>query len=502
MAKKKKKVGGKGMDVILVLGIVFILFVGFYIILKSDKFSGKEAEPKLAVKNESKSENIIARKPAVAGSFYPKDRDELERAVDGFLEKAEDVRLPNVRGLVAPHAGYVYSGLTAAYDFKQLVGRDITTVIVLAPSHYVRLKDASVLDVTHFETPLGLIKVSPKVKELLKEDGFANIPSAHAQEHSLEVELPFLQRTLGDFELIPVVVGDADPKALASVLAKYVDDKTLVVASSDLSHYYPYAEAVKLDSACTSAIPLLDFEGMKSCQACGSIPIQILMLIAEERGWVGKLLDYRNSGDTAGDKSRVVGYSSVAFFDGLTPGEEDVLLKLARDTLNQYYEDGSRPEIEENALTPKMKKLSGCFVTLNKNGDLRGCVGHILPQVPLYECVIENALNAALHDTRFNPVAKDEVPDLHIDVSVLTLPEKMTYSSPDDLLRKLVPGRDGVVLKVRGRQSTYLPQVWEQLPDKEEFLTSLCRKQGSSGDCWKSGAEVEVYRAQVFEEKE
>jgi AmmeMemoRadiSam system protein B/AmmeMemoRadiSam system protein A len=499
MAKKKKREGGRGMGAILVLGLVFIVFVGFYIISNSGRFSGS-GETTTVRENKSAPENVVARKPAVAGSFYPSGEDELARAVDGYLENADDKRLPNVRGLVVPHAGYVYSGFTAAYGFKQLVGRDIKTVIVIAPSHRIHLSGAALLDVTHFETPLGLIHVSPKVKDLIKEDGFANVPGAHSQEHALEVELPFLQRVLGDFELIPIVVGDTDPKALASVLLKYVDDRTLVVASSDLSHYYPYDEAVKLDSACTKAIPSLDFEGMKSCQACGDIPIQTLMRIAEEKGWVGKLLDYRNSGDTAGDKSRVVGYASVAFFDGLNPDEEDFLLKLARDTFNKYYEDGGKPIVDESKLTPKLKKPSGVFVTLNKNGNLRGCVGHILPQMPLYEAVIENALNAALNDGRFNPVTKDEVQNLHIDISVLTLPEEMSYSTPDDLLRKLVPGRDGVVLKVRGRQSTYLPQVWEQLPDKEEFLTSLCHKQGSSGDCWKKGAEVEVYRAQVFEE--
>ncbi|MFH1789094.1 MAG: AmmeMemoRadiSam system protein B [Candidatus Altiarchaeota archaeon] len=501
MRKKKVKEADKGMDAILILGIVFIVFVGLYMLLNSDSFRSKEEESAAKAEVKMRDEKMVVRKPAVAGSFYPAEPEALAGMVDAYLAEAQDIRLPNVRALVAPHAGYVYSGKTAAAGFKQLVGRNIDTVIILAPSHQVRFSGASVLDVTHFETPLGLIKLSPKVKNLLKEDGFSNIPAAHASEHSLEVELPFVQRTLGDFELIPIVVGDADPAVLASVLVDYVDEKTLIVASSDLSHYYPYDEAVKLDSVCTAAIPALDFEAMQDCQACGSIPVKTLMHIASAKGWVGKLVDYRNSGDTAGDKERVVGYASVAFFDGLTPEEEDFLLKLARETLEKHYADGGAPSVDEAKLTARLKALSGAFVTLNKHGSLRGCIGHITPQKPLYEAVIENVLNAALRDPRFSPVVNEELTDIHIDISRLTLPEELVFDGSDELLAKLVPGRDGVVLKYGGRQSTYLPQVWDQLPDKEEFLTSLCRKQGSPGDCWrKKDVVVEVYGAQVFEE--
>ena len=503
MSKSKKKVKGvdKGMDAILISGLIFIVFIGLYMVLNSGKFSSQEVEKAAQAENKTRQEKTVVRKPAVAGSFYPADREELAGMVDAYLAEAEDIRLPNVRALVAPHAGYVYSGKTAAEGFKQLVGRNIDTVIVIAPSHKVRLSGASVLDVTHFETPLGLVKVSSKVSELLVEEGFENIPAAQSEEHSLEVMLPFLQRVLGDFELIPIVVGNADPAALASVLVDYLDEKTLIVASTDLSHYYPYDEAVKLDSVCTTAIPLLDFEAMEECQACGSLPVKTLMHIAKAKGWVGKLVDYTNSGDTAGDRNRVVGYASIAFFDGLTPKEEDFLLRLARETLEKHYEDGSLPEVDESKLTPQLKKVSGVFVTLNKHGSLRGCVGHILPQKPLYEAVMENALSAALRDSRFKPVEKKELSEIHIDISLLTLPEQLDYDSPSDLLRKLVPGRDGVVLKYGGRQSTYLPQVWDQILGKEEFLTSLCRKQGSPGDCWrKDDVSVEVYGAQVFEE--
>ena len=499
---RKKKEGDKGMDTVLILGFVFIVAVGLYMVFNSGKFTpDDDAYEREMVGDEVPAEKRIVRAPAVSGQFYPSDQHDLAGMVDSYLEESEDIRLPNVKALVAPHAGYVYSGKTAAKAFKQLVGRNIDTVIIIAPSHKLQFDGASVLDVTHFETPLGLVRVSPKVTELLGEDGFSNVPAAHSSEHSLEVMLPFLQRTLGDFKLIPIVVGNADPEYLASVISPYIGEKTLVVASTDLSHYYPYDKAVELDSLCTKAIPSLDIESMSSCQACGKIPTVTLMHIARQKGWVGRLVDYKNSGDTAGDKNRVVGYASVAFFDGLTPDQEGYLLKLARNTLEKNYADGSVKTMNPSTLDAKLTKITGAFVTLNKDGQLRGCIGHILPQKPLYQAVIENSLNAALKDSRFAPVTQDELQEIHIDISVLTPPEPLEFSSPEDLKRKLVPGRDGVVVKYHGRQSTFLPQVWDQLPDKDDFLSRLCTKQGSPADCWKKpDVKIDVYRAQVFEE--
>ena len=186
----------------------------------------------------------------------------------------------------------------------------------------------------------------------------------------------------------------------------------------------------------------------------------------------------------------------------LTEEEQEFLLKLARDTLENYLGRKTLPEVNEEGITPMLKRVQGCFVTLNKNGNLRGCIGHILPQVPLYKCVIQNAISAALYDTRFPPVGYDELKDIHIEISVLSVPERLDFSSPDDLLDRLRPGIDGVVIRYHGKTSTYLPQVWEMLPQKEEFLSRLCLKQGSPPDCWKSrDVIVETYQAFVFGEQ-
>jgi hypothetical protein len=456
----------------------------------------------LFAQHTERKEVVIIRQPAVSGSFYPSNREELSGMINSYLKNANPREISKVRGLVEPHAGYIFSGPTVAYGYKEIEGGDYKIVIMIGPSHHVRFEGVSIPNATHYKTPLGLVKVSEKAKELLKEDLISNVAKVHEKEHSIEVQIPFLQTVLEDFEIVPIVTGNADPEKLANILIKYIDDKTLIIASSDLSHYYPYEEARSLDSFCINSIPNLDFKGMQNCEACGKIPILTLMYIANKLGWSGETLDYRNSGDTAGSKERVVGYTSIAFFEGLSKNEQEFLLSLARKTLDSYLLNGTRPTVDENELTPNLRKIQGCFVTLNKFGNLRGCIGHILPQEELYKCVIDNAISAALYDKRFKPVEYNELKDIEIEISVLSVPKILEHDSPEDLLNKLRPGIDGVVLKSGIHQSTYLPQVWEQLPDKEEFLSRLCLKGELSQNCWKDpNTEVLTYQAFVFHEK-
>lgn len=450
---------------------------------------------------------ISIREPAVAGKFYPNSSHTLKEMINKFFNNTPIIDIPKIRGLISPHAGYIYSGQTAAYGYKQL-NENYETIVIIGPSHHALFKGISIPNVTYYKTPLGLVKLSPKIEELKKEDIFNNNPYIHQYEHSIEVQLPFLQERLKRFEIIPILTGNVNPEDLADVLLKYIDDKTLVIASSDLSHYHPYDEARKLDTICTKSIVNLNVERvMKECEACGKIPILTLMYIAIKLGWKGKLLDYRNSGDTAGDMFRVVGYTSIAFFKSeqdikLTKEEQNFLLSLARDTLNSYLKNGTIPLVNETMLTENLKKIQGCFVTLNKNGMLRGCIGHIIPKVPLYQCVIQNSISAALFDKRFPSVTYDELPEIDIEISVLTTPKRIEFNTPEELLNKLMPNKDGVVLHYKGRDSTYLPQVWELIPDKIEFLSKLCEKQGSPTDCWqKRDVFIEIYHAFVFKER-
>jgi AmmeMemoRadiSam system protein A len=259
----------------------------------------------------------------------------------------------------------------------------------------------------------------------------------------------------------------------------------------------------------------LDSEGIFNAEIDAPWAVSTLISIAKEKNWKPILLYYANSGDVTGDKSGVVGYSAIAFIEQdnnsietsakeglLTKGEQETLLDLARNTLEQYLKTGKKPKANESKLTPALKKVQGCFVTLNKNHELRGCIGHILPQEELYKAVMDNAINAAVNDPRFNPVEYKELKDIKIEISVLTVPQELKFSSGEDLKKKLRPMVDGVVLKQGWHQSTYLPQVWEMLPDKEEFLSSLCLKGGMDPNCWNTTkTEVQTYQAFVFEEE-
>ncbi|MGC8841460.1 MAG: AmmeMemoRadiSam system protein B [Candidatus Sumerlaeaceae bacterium] len=503
----------------------------------------------------------VVRSAAVAGAFYPADRAELAATVDRLLAQANVATTTSrLRALVAPHAGYPYSGPVAATAYAAAKGTAFSRVMILAPSHYAEFCGVAITP-AHYQTPLGRVNLDPLCDKLAAHPPFSYHPQARMHvpawqkgashdlrpdtfEHSLEVQLPFLQRVLSQFTLVPLLCGEADPQEIAKALAPYIDAHTLVVASSDLSHYYPYDIAQRLDSSCVTAICSLDTRRMADQQACGKIPIMVVMELAKHFGWSPVLLDYRNSGDTAGDKARVVGYAAVAFYedagmnsaqpareikskggghDGVGPSFEPnigaaknsettgtltheegaIVVRLARAALEEAVRSHKRLQVDATTLPASLKVPKGCFVTLTKHGELRGCIGHIFPQEPLYLAVIDNSWAAALEDPRFSPVTPYELPSIEVEVSVLTVPKPLQFSSPQDLLAKLRPYRDGVVLKIGSAMATFLPQVWEQLPDKEMFLAHLSRKAGRLPDAWRGpNVSVMTYEVQAFHEGE
>ena len=332
------------------------------------------------------------------------------------------------------------------------------------------------------------------------------------REHSLEVQLPFLQLTLKDFRIVPILTNNGDPKALAATLAPYIGEDTLVVASSDLSHYHPYEKAVSLDRLFTAAVPALAFSDVTRCEACGKQAVLTLMHIAKIKGWEGQLIDYKNSGDTAGSKDQVVGYASIAFVDRkeasnrmnetLPPKDRRALLKLARSAIEAKLVKGAKLE-RPDPLSAALTEVCGCFVTLHKHGRLRGCIGSIEPVSPLVECVESNAKSAAFGDPRFPPLSRDELSDVDIEVSVLSVPQRIDFKDGEDLKRQLEPLVHGVILSRGFNRSTFLPQVWKQLPDKERFLGHLCQKGGMPQEAWQDPeTKVQVYQAEVFGEED
>ncbi len=451
------------------------------------------------------------RPPAAAGRFYPDDPEELRKMVGTLLRDASGLDVKGtIRGLVSPHAGYIYSGIVAAAGYRQ-IAPSIRTVILIGPSHRFPLGGASIPSVTAYRTPLGDVRLSKLAFRLQKLPIFGSVTEAHKMEHSLEVQLPFLQVMLRAFEIVPILVNSADPKALAAALAPYIDNDTLIVASTDLSHYYPYERAVSLDRICTSAITGAEFSRMPLCEACGKQAVMTLMHIAEIKNWDAKLIDYKNSGDTAGGRNNVVGYASIAFVDrkegskkmkeSMSIRDKKALLRLARSAIEAKLVKDVKVERPEPSLI--LKENRGCFVTLHKYGQLRGCIGTIEPICPLAECVEKNAQNAAFRDPRFPCLGAEELPEIDIEVSILSVPERLRFRDGDDLKRQLRPNVHGVILSRGMHRSTFLPQVWEQLPDKEQFLEHLCLKGGMPANAWKDPAtSVEVYQAEVFGEKD
>ena len=334
------------------------------------------------------------------------------------------------------------------------------------------------------------------------------------------MQLPFLQSTLGKFELIPVITGSLDDKQLAdaaALLGPLIDDDTLLVVSSDLSHYFPYELARSKDIPCITAVAAQD-KAADQCDACGRDAIRILLSIARGRGWSGTVLDYRSSGDTSDNKERVVGYSAIAFHspqEGAPEAPADrpssrfpplvkrEFLHMARQILEAAVVSHQLPAIPVSPLlAPLLHDKTGCFVTLKKNGELRGCIGDIAPQRSPVECITDNVQNAALHDHRFPAVRGEELAALEVEISILTPPEPLTFRSPADLLSRLKAEKPGVVLATSDHSAAFLPQVWEDIPIGEEFLGALCRKAGLAPNAWREGPmSIFTYKALVFREK-
>jgi hypothetical protein len=490
----------------------------------------------------------------VAGRFYDDDPVALRAEIERYLEAARRSGAPrpeagaDLLGLVVPHAGYPYSGPVAAHAFAAARGRaDIRRVVVLGPAHRRHYAVPALLDADAYRTPLGDIPIDRAGVAALAKSGAARVDRvAFEGEHALEVELPFLQVVLGAFELVPVMVSAPDPKAAralaAALKAAFPGRDTLVVASTDLSHDYPYEVAVAMDSLAAERVAALDVEGLlradgamrragegirvgaggrpepEACQLCGLGTVLTLLELARAYpGARGTLLDRRTSGDVVGDtRSRIVGYAALAVTlasprpeasaekpglaaggDFLSAEEKRELLRIARESLRRHFAAGEAGEFELQS--PRLEEPGAAFVTLKKRGQLRGCIGHMEPTSPLWRMIRDRALDAALHDPRFQAVGAEELGELHLEISVLSprIPVK-------DPLREIVIGRDGVWLELGAHRGVFLPQVpveqgWDTV---EEYLDNLCRKAGLPRGCWQRPEAVLMrFTALVFGEE-
>lgn len=439
------------------------------------------------------------RKPAVAGAFYPAQPQQLAADVAAFLAAAPPSKAGVPKAVIAPHAGYIYSGPIAASVYARLApakGR-ITRVVLMGPSHRVGFKGIAGCTADAYETPLGIIPIDkPGYAQALAFPDTGILDAAHENEHSLEVHLPFLQSVLGSFSLVPLVVGDAPPELVAKVLeAVWGGPETLIVISTDLSHYLDYDKAKSTDHAACQAIEHLDPAGLKDDQACGRIPVKGLLIEAKKHGLKVETVDLRNSGDTSGPKDRVVGYGAWAFTapEGETcalPEDAEriranapMILELARSSIENALSNGLGVSVPR-PLSDLLTQPGAVFVTLKIEGQLRGCIGSPVAWRPLGQDLVDNAQKAAFQDPRFPPLTAEEWPEVELSVSVLTPPVPMNIRDETDLLAQLRPGIDGLIIEDHGHRALFLPSVWEALPKPKEFLGQLKRKAGMAEDHW------------------
>ena len=458
------------------------------------------------------------REPVWAGKFYSDDPQALADRIREFLRQApEKPGLDGViRALVIPHASYDYSGRTAAVAYKLIQGRPYDTVVILGPSHRYGFRGVSIYLRGGFKTPLGVASVDEDLAaEIAKKSGARFVAEAFQEEHSIEVQIPFLQMTLPGVKIVPVVMGYPDigtAENLAEALAESgTGKKILVIASTDMSHFLGKTEANAKDAATLKLIKELQADKILKMTEerenilCGGAPVATAILYARKLGSVrADILDYSDSAASGGDVSRVVGYGAVALSAGqeggkppdptLTETEKKILLDLARSAVRSFVEGESRSdEAGRPGLTPLLETKRGAFVTLKIRGRLRGCIGFIEPIMPLHQAVTQAAVYAASQDPRFAPVSREELGSLEYEISVLSPLREIEDISG------IKVGRHGLFLVKEGRSGLLLPQVpVENGWDRKTFLQQLCFKAGLPANGWKKGAKIYTFEAVVF----
>jgi AmmeMemoRadiSam system protein B/AmmeMemoRadiSam system protein A len=477
------------------------------------------------------------RSAAVAGQFYPESAAVLKLAVEKFMEDALPPQVKKPVAIVVPHAGYIYSGQICADGWNQVRGGACDVVVILGTNHTASgLRKIALYPGGGFRTPLGTAMVDGDLTAAL----LAASPDCaldwgpHVREHSLEVQLPFVQVLFPQAKIVAAIVGDADAalctrfgNALASVLK---GRRALIVASSDLSHYPSAADAETADMKTLEAVSTLDpaalhatirtqmarrTPNLSTC-ACGEAPMMAAMAAARAMGATGgRIVSYAHSGNLPiGERERVVGYGAVVLAAdpekeatavrpaaataeerSIGPADREYLLRLARETISRYLTIKMVPL--PRLSSPVLREPRGVFVTLKKRGNLRGCIGRMIPDRPLAELVGTMALQSAFEDPRFSPVTLRDLADLEVEISVLT-PMK-PVSGPDDI----IVGRDGVLLRKGGKSAVFLPQVApEQGWDRDEMLNHLSQKAGLPSGAWREGASFLTFQAIVFGEAE
>lgn len=454
------------------------------------------------------------KKTSYAGSFYPESPDELNNLLESFKEiQTFDYKS---KAIIVPHAGYVYSGHAAMAAFQHLEASE--NFFIIAPSHHEDFNNIALPEFTYFETPLGNIEVNNKlIAEIAEKFPSIVADEVFENEHSIEVQLPFIQnlfmphkqnavdfvknlKKLGKkIRIVPILVGNCDYRLISDLISTYWENSSFII-SSDLSHYYTQQQCRQIDTYTATVIETGRIEFLEQQQACGLIGIKGLVDFANNNECAMIRAEMYNSGDISSDKDKVVGYGSWFMYedsrnDFIETYFSKYVLKVAKASIIASI---NQEEFIPHKIPAVLTQFGASFVTLKLNGELRGCIGSVYPTKPLILDIIDNAKNAAFQDPRFEPLTVEELEGLEISVSILSAIERIDFKDERDLLSKIHP--HGVILVERDKRAVYLPVVWEQLPDKEIFLNSLKEKAGLPPNYFSKTIEAYKFDAiEIFE---
>lgn len=438
---------------------------------------------------------------SVAGTFYPESEKELSSLIENFVENNQKQYEYFSRAIIVPHAGYFYSGQLASEGFQYL-NKETKNIFIIAPAHSVGFEGLAASSFDSWQTPLGEIEVNQKINQILISDFDVKInDEAFEPEHSIEVQVPFVQKFSPNAKIIPILVGNADPEQITKVISYFWKDKTnSFVISSDLSHFHQDNDARKIDKITADMIETNTISDFSHQQACGLIGILGLLGFAKQEDFYLIRINLQNSSVVGGDKTRVVGYGSWLLFEGtkekfIKDYFSEFLIDICKKSILSGFE--SNRELHEKI--PEVLLQSGAsFVTLEIDGELRGCLGSIIAHRSLIEDIAQNAFASAFSDHRFPPLKESEFESLDIAISILSIPSQMSFDNEEDLLNQIEKGLDGIIIKEGGHQAVYLPSVWEQLPDKKLFLNSLKQKAGLSPSYFSKTFEAYRFRCEYI----
>ncbi len=414
-----------------------------------------------------------------AGVFYPAEKEEILN----MFAKFDNQKTANYssRILIVPHAGYIFSG-ELAFNCYKFLDKSVKNIFIISPAHYERIYGCVIPDYDEFQTPFGNIEINQDLKTEFLEFCDCSINNlAFEKEHSIEVQLPFIKYFLPEAKIIPVLYGCENFKNLTESIKKfYADKENAFIISSDLSHFYPEKEAVKIDNYTARMIESGDIRNFEAEQACGAVGICGAVNFAVQNDYTFIRTELTTSAHTTGDTSRVVGYGGWFLYEGdknqyIKENYSNYLIKIARESIQSGLHIGSYPP--EN-IPCVLEETGACFVTILINSRLRGCIGSVIAHRPLIQDLSKNAHSAAFSDPRFAPLTLDEYQNIKINISLLSAPKRVEFSTEQELLEKLTPYKDGLIIRDADYQSVFLPVVWEQLPDKKEFLKELKLKAG------------------------